>query len=65
MRTIAELEAAAPPRPASSALSSSTTDAASPRSAGAARSFGNELENELALRPVPPPSLGSKEGVLA
>lgn len=67
VRTIAELDAAAPPRPGSSALPSSaaSAEAAQPRPARAARSFGTELEGELALRPVPPPSLGSKEGVLA
>ena len=65
MQTIAELESAVPAASAAPASTAATVDAARPRHSSAARSFGTELESELALRPVPPPSLGSKEGVLA
>jgi len=65
LQTIAELETVAP-QPASPvpSLSAASAGAAKPRTT-AARSFGTDLEGELALRPSPPPSLGSKEGVLA
>lgn len=67
VRVIAELEVAAEPRPEGSALipSAAPETAAEPRVTRAARPFGTELENELARRPAPAPSLGSKEGVLA
>ena len=61
IKTIAELEVEVPPLPASPAP---PADAGGARQR-APRSFGTELEGELALRPSPPPSLGSKEGVLA
>ena len=64
MQTIAELEVEAPPLPASPAPPAAA-GVAKPRPPGTPRSFGTELEGELALRPSPPPSLGSKEGVLA
>jgi flagellar biogenesis protein FliO len=66
MQTIAELEPTAPPVPASAVPPASVASTpVKPRIAAAARSFGTELESELALRPAPPPSLGSKAGVLA
>jgi len=67
VRVIAELEAAAEARPESSARlpSAAPETAAEARFARTARSFGTELEGELARRPAPASSLGSKEGVLA
>jgi flagellar biosynthetic protein FliO len=67
VRVIAELEVAPESRAESSALLplAAPEAAAEPRLARAARSFGSALEGELARRPAPAPSLGSKEGILA
>jgi flagellar biosynthetic protein FliO len=65
VRVLAELDVAPAPRPESSAMPSTAVLEAEPRPAGAARSFGTTLEDELGRRPAPLPSLGSREGVLA
>jgi len=67
MSVIAELDVAAEPRlePAMRIVPAAPGASAQPRPGGAARSFGTTLESELALRPAPPPTLGSREGVLA